>query len=166
MGDYPYYATTADLIDRADLVVRATLTSTRPGALHPERPTGADPALNPQAGVTDAASGVTEAMDVTIATVRVDEVLKGGVSPGQSIDVVQPGDASAGTPPPGVTYIEDETVEYLLVLASFPSGAALLNPTQALYTVAPDGTLTPVDPDGTVLTTLDEARALVTDDPT
>ena len=151
-GDYPSYATVDEMVAQADLVVRGTALSAREDVLLPDDATGTDPLTNPQAGVSpdrDDASGV----DVTVTAVRVDEVFKGDVAPGDTIEVSRPAGESDEPKP-------DSRTGYVMFLATYGPGkpGSLLNP-QAIYVVEADGsTLRPVETGAPALGSLAELR--------
>lgn len=152
-ADYPAYASSADLIDKADLVVRGAALKSRPGTLLPDAATGTDPRENPQAGLPSAevdAAREAGAVDVTITTVRVDEVFKGTGAPGDLIEVSRLAREKELDPESG----------YVLFLASYGPGVphSLLNP-DAVYVVADGGALTPGGPGTPPPATLDELRS-------
>ena len=154
-GDYPAYTSSAELIDKADLVVRGVALKSRPGTLLPDAATGSDPRANPQAGLPTAepnADGADGAVDVTITTVRVGEVFKGAGAPGDLIEVSRP---------TGEKEFAVET-DYVMFLASYGPGAphALLNP-DAVYSVGDGGALTPGGSGSPPLATIDELKAAV-----
>jgi hypothetical protein len=151
-ADYPAYTSSAELIDKADLIVRGVALKSRPGKLRPDPPTGTDPQANPQAGLptAEAEAAGDDAVDVTITTVRVDEVFKGAA--GNQIEVSRLAGENALA----------AKSDYLLFLASFGPGQphSLLNP-DALYAVADGGALTPAGSGTPPLATLDELRSAV-----
>ena len=155
-GDYPAYASAAELVGKADLVIRGVTLKSRPGKLLPDPPTGTDPQLNPQAGLPTAeaeAAREAGAVDVTITTVRVDEVFKGAGAPGDLIEVSRP---------TGEQALPAAKSGCVLFLAAYGPGIphSLLNP-DALYLVADGGTLTPGGPGTPPLATIDELRSAV-----
>jgi hypothetical protein len=155
-GDYPAYSSSAELIDKADLVVRGVALRSRTGKLLPDAPTGTDPLLNPQAGLPTAEADAAReagAVDVTITTVRVDEVFKGTGAPGDLIEVSRP---------TGEKALPAAESGCVLFLAAYGPGIphSLLNP-DALYLVADGGTLTPGGSGTPPLATIDELKSAV-----
>ncbi|WP_203711207.1 hypothetical protein [Asanoa siamensis] len=136
-GDYPSYATVAELVDKASLVVEATLADPRDGVLYPSGAGGTDPVTDPQAGAPPGDSGVV----ITIWTATVTQVHKGRTKPGALIEVQQTGGERDGVvyEQPGAVPFAEGT-PYLLFLETYPDApASLLNPTQAQYVVEPTG---------------------------
>jgi hypothetical protein len=153
---YPAFATGADLLKAADLVIRGTALTSRMAKLYPDAASGIDPLTNPQAGVQPeevAQAREESAVVVTISTVRVDETIKGAAGVGDTIEVSQLGGSLDG-----VRYESADTtilspgngVGYLLFLAAHDRGKPydLLNPEQAMYIVGADGSLTPAHGNG------------------
>jgi hypothetical protein len=155
-ADYPVYASSAELIDKADLIVRGVALSSRPGKLLPDPAVGADPRSNPQAGLPTAAADAARedaAVAVMITTVRLDEVLTGPGAAGDLIEVSRPA---------GEKGLPAAKSGYVLFLASYGPGEPhdLLNP-DAFYAVADDGTLTAGGAGSPPPPTIDELRAAV-----
>ena len=129
-ADYPSYQTLEDLAQRADLVVRGTVTSTRVAAINDAiQPTSSDPKANP-GGDTPASTSV-----YTVYTISVTDVYKGAVPASKTIEVKDLGGTLNG-----VTYVSEDSVnfkpnkKYILFLETYPqSPAMLLNPVQASF---------------------------------
>lgn len=141
VADYPAYATVPEMIDAADVILIGTVLSTRVEEVLADGGTGADPSLDPQAGLesTERANSVV----VTVAVVEVTQVMKGDVENGQRIEVSQPGERN--NVPAGTTLVEPGGMDYAFVL-KLHEGAPydLVNPQQGLYRVGADGRLTTV----------------------
>ena len=166
-ANYPAYGSSTELIKKADLVIRGTAVSSRPDEMFPDIPADQDPLTNPQAGLTDeeikafrAENGVV----TTVATVRVDEVLKGDVAVGDLVEVSQLGGVKDG-----VKYRDETTTlleadaksGYVLFLSTYGAGkpSSLLNPQQAVYTVSAGGTLRPVAAGAPAISTVSELKS-------
>jgi hypothetical protein len=166
---YPAFATSQELLDSADLVVKGVTVKSRVEKLYPEAGTGTDPQTNPQAGLSPeeiSAARADSAVVVTISTVRVQETVKGKVAAGDTIEVSQLGGTLSG-----VRYQNAETTllaadgtSYALFLAAhFGKPYDLLNPEQALYVVSADGKLSPARGAGAEgVTDLDTLRSAAT----
>ncbi len=133
VADYPHYATGAELVAAADLVIRATALDSRDDTLHPDAPVSDDPTRNPQAGLpADEAAAARESagVPVTVTRVRVVEVLRGDVRAGDVLEVSRLR-GEAGTAPLA------KGTEYALLLASFGAGTphTPLNPAQGVFVV-------------------------------
>jgi hypothetical protein len=147
-ADYPSYGTEAELVQASDVVVRGTVLSTRVEQQLPEASTSTDPRSNPQAGLDPAAAAEVLPVVVTVSTLVVEEVLKGSVAVGSTVEVSQLGGRLGG-----VAYVAEGTVplkagttDYVLLLADHGAGVPLdlVNPQQAMYTVSPSAGLQPV----------------------
>lgn len=144
------FSSSAELATAADLVIRGVAVGSRTEKKTMEQSAGNDEATNPPAGLSEAekAQALEDSYVVTISTVRVEEVFKGSVSVGDTIEVSQlAGCRTASlirkrTPP-----LLQADKGYLLFLAAHGAGVPydLPNPQQAMYAVAADGTLTPAD---------------------
>lgn len=148
---YPAFSTSPELIQKADLVIRGVALNSRVEQLFMDVSEGTDPQENPQAGLTPEQAEEarkSSPMVVTVSTVRVDEVIKGDVAVGATVEVSQLGGTFEG-----VRYEEAETsilssdTSYVLFLAAHGSSKPydLLNPKLALYEVSAGGALTPVN---------------------
>ncbi len=100
--DYPYYASTADLFESADLVVEVTLGDGRAGIMLPMDSDSDDPRLNPNAGVTTDDDEDVLGVPVTVFTATVTAVHRGDAASGDVIDVQQMRDAAASPLESGV----------------------------------------------------------------
>lgn len=163
VADYPTYRSGTQLLATADAVVRGTVVASRVEEQLPETSADDDPQANPQAGVDPAEVAAVPAVVVTVSTLRVDEVVKGDVAVGDTIEVAQ-----LGGELDGVQYVEDETTtmqtdgtEYLVLLADHGDAPYdLLNPQQALYVVE-GSRLSAVSPQNTLsLRTLTDVKRL------
>ncbi len=133
VASYPHYATGAELVAAADLVIRATALDSRDDTLYPDVSTSGDPAVNPQAGLpADEAAAAREAggVPVTVTRVRVAEVLRGDARVGDVLEVSRLRN-EVGTAPLATG------TEYALLLASFGAGVphTPLNPAQGVLEV-------------------------------
>ncbi|MEV4624062.1 hypothetical protein AB0J74_35790 [Asanoa sp. NPDC049573] len=151
-GDYPHYRSAAELMDRASLVIEATVARPRVDKLYPDGG-GSGPKADPRAGAPEPVEDTAVVITVWSATIKV--VHKGPNKPGDVVDVHQVGGLLDG-----VSYEQDAAVPfregdtYLLFLETYPdSSAALLNPYQAHYEVDPDGTFRPVSADNQIAVT-------------
>jgi len=151
-ADYPAYDSPQEIVDAADVVARVTVLDTHVIDDKPEVSTDGDPQTNPQAGLDDPSD--VPGVVVTVADARVDEVVKGDVAVGDTIQVAQLGGLYRG-----VEYVEAETTmmdvgsSYVLLMADHGPGVPydLLHPVQAMYTVDDDSDdLQPVAPDNEV----------------
>lgn len=124
-GDYPSYQSAAELLAKATLVIEATPARPRVDKLYPS------------GGSRDQDTGIV----ITVYAATVTKVHKGDRKPGDVVDVQQMGglfDGVSYEQEGGVPFRQGTT--YLLFLETFPDApAALLNPTQAQYEVALDG---------------------------
>ncbi|GCE77642.1 hypothetical protein [Cellulomonas biazotea] len=166
VADYPSYESEAALVQASDVVVRGIVIATRVEQLLPEVSTGGDPVSNPQAGLDPAAAAQVLPVVVTVATVEVEQVLKGDVAVGSQVEVSQLGGRHGGK-----VYVDEETVplqvggtDYVLLLADHGADVPLdlVNPQQALYTVSPTAGLQPAStvPGVAIPTTLERIEAL------
>jgi hypothetical protein len=147
-ADYPVYDSSADILETADLVIRGAVVSSRVEKLYPELSTSTDPVTNPQAGLSDEEVRTwreDSAVVVTVATVRVAEVIKGAAAPGDLVEVSQLGGLLDG-----VRHTEEHTRilpagggDFVLLLAAHGKDRPydLLNPEQAMYEVRSAGSL-------------------------
>jgi hypothetical protein len=136
-ADYPFYGSADALFAKADLVVRATV-STQPGRVRRLMPTvsGTNPKLNPQAGLASPRTPtIADSVVITVYQATVADVYKGAATAGQTIEVQQMGGTLHG-----VTYEVCDAHplaggnSYILLLQTYPdSPAALLNPLQGQY---------------------------------
>jgi uncharacterized lipoprotein YbaY len=146
---YPSYSDSAELLEKADLVIRGVPISSRVEEMFMDVSEGDDPMTNPQAGLSPAEVEQVRkdsAMVVTVFTVRVDEVVKGRASVGSTVEISQLGGTFGGVryKADATTMLSPDGTDYVLFLADHGSGKPfdLLNPDQAMYTVAANGTLT------------------------
>ena len=157
MADYPRYADAAELVARADVVVRGTATSSRDYDSYPLPASGSDPAVDPQAGVPPEEVAAIPPIPSTALTVRVTEVVKGDVEVGEVLEVNQAQCTTRPLPTGPAT-------DYVLALSAYGPGIPLsqLNDEQAAWQVADDGALVPVSPRNDLgVDTVAELRALV-----
>ncbi|MFD7505635.1 hypothetical protein [Streptomyces sp. NPDC059850] len=150
-ADYPEYSSLDAVIKNSDVVVKGTVVSSRVEKMLPDAPTGDDPATNPQAGLSPAeAKAAKEAAEadpviVTVSKVKVSQSLAGDVAVGDTIEVSQLGGAYKGVTyqEQGTTHLAKGGPQYVLMLADHggKSPYDLVNPEQALYTVASGGTV-------------------------
>lgn len=135
-ADYPEYSTLGDAVSASDAVVLVTIVESREELLPPEVPKGGSAEENPQLGV-DADEGKDElSVPITVARVKVTQVLKGSVKVGSTVDVMQLGGAKNG-----VQYREGGTVllgeaegnQFLLLLRSQGRRFDLINPMQGAW---------------------------------
>ncbi|MFT4108104.1 hypothetical protein, partial [Propionicimonas sp.] len=119
VADYPTYDTLDDAVAAADVVVRGTWITSADDVLEPDVSNmDGDAASNPQFGATPTEQGIEDLqVPVTTSTVEVNDVLKGSIQPGQSIQVRQ-----LGGKLDGVTYRESSTT----LLADSSSSIVLL----------------------------------------
>ncbi|HTF07425.1 MAG TPA: hypothetical protein VK659_04550 [Asanoa sp.] len=83
-GDYPSYQSAAELVERATLVIEATVARPRVDKLYASDG-GTDPKANPQAGAPEAVEDTGVVITVWSATIG--KVHKGAGKPGDVIDV-------------------------------------------------------------------------------
>lgn len=146
---YPAFSTSAELATSADLIVRGVTLSSHTEKKFMEQSIGGDQLTNPQAGLPkdEQKRALEDSYVVTISTVRVDEVLKGKATVGDTVEVSQLGGKSDGVQyqDEGTRLLEIGHDSYLLFLAAHGSGKPydLPNPGQAMYSVGANGTLTP-----------------------
>jgi hypothetical protein len=137
-GDYPAYNSAAEMVDKATLVIEATVAGPHVDMLYPSDDDGAHVE----------GTGVV----VTVWSATITAIHKGSNKPGDAVDVKQMGGEFDGVvyeQHGGVAFREGVT--YLLFLETYPDAAAsLLNPTQAQYEVAEDGSYRPVSPDNRI----------------
>jgi hypothetical protein len=151
-ANYPVYRSSAELIDAADLIVRGTPINSRVEKMYPDVSTDSDPMRNPQAGLSDEEvrqARESQAVVVTVTTVKVAEAIKGAAAVGDVVQVSQLGGVLDG-----VRYADSGTTllptnaraSYVLFLAAYGAGKPhdLLNPGQAMYLVGDGGALKPV----------------------
>ena len=146
--DYPQYASLDQLAKQADLVIRATMTSSRVEELNKAvAPPSDDPAANPGGDVP------TDSLVYTIYTFAISDCYKGCESSGDTVEVSQLGGVLNG-----VNYVFSDgdqfktNKKYILFLNTFTGlPAVLLNPEQAAYSGDTDsqGNYTSVNPKGT-----------------
>jgi hypothetical protein len=149
-GDYPSYQSVAEMVEKATLVVEATVARPRVDKLYPSDSGGTDPRANPQAGAPEADDDTGIVITVWSATITA--VHKGINKPGDVVDVKQMGGEFDGVvyEQPGQVAFREGTT-YLLFLETYPDAAAsLLNPTQAQYEVVQDGSYRPVSADNRI----------------
>jgi hypothetical protein len=151
-GDYPSYQNAAELVEKATLVIEATVAGPHVDKLYPSGG-GTDPETNPQAGAAEPEDDPGLVITVWSATVKT--VHKGSAKPGDVVEVKQMGGQFDG-----VVYEQEgqvpfrEGTTYLLFLETYPDAAAsLLNPDQAQYEVTQDGTYRPVSEDNQITVT-------------
>ncbi|GIF46508.1 hypothetical protein DFJ67_8363 [Asanoa ferruginea] len=144
-GDYPSYQSLAELTEKATLIIEATVSGPRVDKLYASRDDGTEP--NDDTGIV-----------ITVWSASVKAVHKGSSKPGDVVAVKQTGGQLDG-----VVYEEAggvplrEGTTYLLFLETYPDAAAsLLNPTQAQYEVAQDGTYRPVSEDNLITINRDD----------
>ncbi|MBC3760962.1 hypothetical protein ACUN7V_20795 [Quadrisphaera oryzae] len=151
MADYPWYGSAADVVSRADVVVRVAATG--PSRDYQDHPL-------PQAGMSPqefARFREETVLDATAITVEALEVLKGDVTVGERFEVAQ-NTCTARPLPVG------DGREYLLALERFDPGHPMnqLNDSQAAWQVLADRTLVPVNPENDLgVTSVDQLAALV-----
>jgi hypothetical protein len=156
-ADYPWYADAAELVSRADAVLRVTATGpSRDHEIRPDPPTNdPDPAVNPQYGVSQEEVDQIPGIPATAITVRVTQVLKGDLAVGDRIEVDQ-GTCTDRPLPTG------PGTDYVLALSGHdghPYGQ--LNEDQAAWQVDASGGLHPVSPDNDLaVTELEELAAV------
>ncbi len=151
--DYPTYDTPTGLVEAADAIVRGRVLSTRVEELYPDMITETDPALNPQAGLDETQLEEVEPIIITIATVKVTEVVKGEVRANARIEVSQVGGQLDGARyvAHGTTLVVPRNQEYVFVLAAHPGAPFdLVNPELGLYDAEPRGELTHVSRNNTL----------------
>jgi hypothetical protein len=159
--DYPTYDSAIDLVDAADTIVRGRVLRTRVEELYPDVSTETDPALNPQAGLDPAELEEVEPIIITIATVKVTEVIKGDVRTSARIEVSQVGGQIDGATyrVHGTTLVVPRSQEYIFVLAQHPGAPFdLVNPEQGLYDALQGGRIANVST--TKLLAIDEIADL------
>jgi hypothetical protein len=151
-ANYPIYGSSADLVNAADLIVRGAPIKSRVEKMYPDVSTEGDPVRNPQAGLRDEEvrrARESQAVVVTVTTVRVAEVIKGAVAVGDVVQVSQLGGELDGVryADSGTTLLpSDAKASYVLFLAAYGAGKPhdLLNPGQAMYLLSDGGALKPV----------------------
>ena len=146
-ASYPNYSSIEQLAQRADLVIRGTMLSSRVESRDDSyTPDTDDPAANP------GGTAKPEPLVYTVYTFQITDCYKGCDALGATVDVKQLGGIVNN-----VTYSSSQVPftankKYILFLATYDSSPAdLLNPVQAAYAGDPDssGAYGSVDPDNT-----------------
>lgn len=135
-ADYPWYESTEDLYEKADLVMEGKVLDSRVEwvnhAIAPDKEDEDDPRSNPS-GEGDPGETIT-----TIYTVKVQDIYKG--SAGETIELEDMGGEINGivceNPEAAELGTGDTYLLFLSVYGDYP--ACLLNPTQAVYRVDGD----------------------------
>lgn len=159
IADHHWFADAAELVSRADAVLRVTATGpSRDYEIRPEPPTDdPNPAVNPQYGMSQEEIDQIPGIPATAITVRVTQVLKGDLAVGDEIEVDQ-GTCTDRPLPTG------PGTDYVLALSGHdghPWGQ--LNEDQAAWQVDATGGLHPVSPDDDLgVRTLEELAAAAT----
>lgn len=153
MGDWLYYSTLDELLAATDLVVLATATddvrTEQHEPLEPEDPT--DPQQNPTLGVPDAEPAPPYTVD--IRDMEVHDTIRGDVSPGTTIGLVE----HHGPWDTGML----EGAEYLLFLSTGQEGVFyLVTPIQGMYVVE-DGSVRDMTQDPYGAISLEELQELI-----
>ena len=158
IADYSWFADAAELVSRADAVLRVTATGpSRDYEIRPDPPTDdPNPAINPQYGMSQEEVDQIPGIPATAITVRVTQVLKGDLAVGDQIEVDQ-GTCTDRPLPTG------PGTDYVLALsghAGHPYGQ--MNEVQAAWQVDATGGLHPVSPDNDLeVDGLEELAAVV-----
>lgn len=174
--DYRGYSSTEELVEATDVIVEATILSSRHEISYPEIDTSGDPRRNPQAGL-DPEEIDLESMGVpiTVTTVEVVDSLKGTVGVGDRIDVTQVGGAVDGaehdaTSTVLLSHVGTDTV--LLLLSQDGDRHELITPGSGVQTLGSDGTtiVPATDADGEITSTdldltLPALRSLISENP-
>jgi hypothetical protein len=134
-ASYPTYTSVPELTDQANLIVEGTIVSTATREIDVSSPLtdqeAADPELNP--GGTE--QGEQSLMVYTVHQVRVERVIKGSASEGDTIEVKELG-GTVGKARYATDYgvVLDDGGSYVLFLQTFETApASLLNPIQSVY---------------------------------
>ena len=132
-SDYPYYGTLEKAKEAADVIIEGKILSEKTAALdYAETLTDEqenDPQMNP-GGETDSVR-----IPYTIYTVEIEQVYKGNVLAGESLEVKQVGGIADN-----IHYTEEDAADieigstYIMFLVTYPdSPASLINPIEGIY---------------------------------
>lgn len=150
-ADYPSYDSIEQLDAASDLVAEVRITeNSRTVLLTPEEPTDPnDPQSNPTLGVDSPAPAPAKAppIVITVRTAEIINVISGDGQAGQIIEVQELGGVYGGkkyAPEHGVGMAPGENYVMFLSAGDGSGPNALLNPDEAKYPEAADGTFEPL----------------------